>query len=82
MMRFCCSNFSSKTRKGRIDFYTNSNYAIAYCPWCGKDLGKRLNWEYYEILEKEYGIYDPETIEQDKVPEEFKNEGWWKKRGF
>jgi hypothetical protein len=57
-------------------------YAIKYCPWCGKNLGKELNWEYYEILEKEYEIYNPETTEVDKVPAEFKSDAWWKKRGL
>ena len=56
--------------------------ALSFCPFCGQNLGKRLNSEFYNILYKEYGIEYPETIEADKVPEEFKSDKWWRKRGL
>lgn len=54
-----------------------------YCPWCGKKLPDSLRDEYFESLEKEYGIDDPFDKKQAKqVPEEFKSDEWWKKRGL
>lgn len=89
----CCDKMKFAVNKERIIDYENyvrnynirgkkRVYAIAYCPWCGQNLGRELNGEYYSILRQEYGIYEPETTEADKVPEEFKSEEWWKKRGL
>ncbi|MBP9791627.1 MAG: hypothetical protein KBC27_00220 [Rickettsiales bacterium] len=90
---FCCEKMGFAINKEHIidydDCVRNYNlcgdkrdYAILYCPWCGKDLGKRLNWEYFEILAKEYGIEDPDFVNFTNVPEEFKTDAWWKKRGL
>lgn len=58
-------------------------YVIDYCPWCAKKLPKNLTDEWFEILEKEYGVDDPDSKEQQKlVPEEFKTDEWWQKRGL
>ena len=91
----CCQKMDFAVNKEKIidyeDYMRNYNlclsrknrvYAIAFCPWCGKNLGKELNHEYYTILYQEYGIELPETTEQDKVPQEFKSEEWWRKRGL
>jgi hypothetical protein len=56
--------------------------ALRFCPFCGSDLGKRLNEEYYDTLENEYGIEDPDFINFTNVPEEFKSDKWWRKRGL
>ena len=54
---------------------------IFYCPWCGTILPKSLNDEWFAILEKEYGLNDPDSNEQkNMIPEEFKTDEWWKKR--
>jgi hypothetical protein len=93
---FCCEKMSRAVNIKHIidyeDYMRNYNllchdsdkvvYNIAYCPWCGKDLGKALNWEYFETLAKEYGIEDPDFINFTNVPEEFKTDAWWKKRGL
>jgi len=56
---------------------------IHYCPWCGKKLPKQLRDEYFEILEREYGIEpDLDSYLQPGFPEEFKDDTWWKKRGL
>jgi|APCry1669189034_1035192.scaffolds.fasta_scaffold127828_2 hypothetical protein len=55
---------------------------IYYCPWCGATLPKQLSDEWFDILEKEYGIVDPSDKEREKVPPEFKTDEWWKKRGL
>ena len=55
---------------------------ISHCPWCGIFLGKPLNSEYFDILEKEYGIEIPDLENFTNVPEEFRTDEWWKKRGL
>lgn len=55
---------------------------IDYCPWCSKDLPLSLYNKWIETLKKEYGL-DPDHKEQALlVPEEFKTDEWWKKRGL
>ena len=56
---------------------------IEYCPWCGSQLPKSLGDEWFDILEKEYGLDLPDIPQQrKKVPAEFKTDEWWKKRGL
>jgi hypothetical protein len=56
---------------------------IVYCPWCAALLPKSLRDTYFDILEAEYGIDDPYDLQQEKrIPEEFKTDAWWKKRGL
>jgi hypothetical protein len=56
---------------------------LFFCPWCGKTLPKSVRSEYFEILEKEYHIDPSERHEKpDIIPEEFKSDAWWKKRGL
>ena len=55
---------------------------IYYCPWCGSKLPKELSDEWFDTLEKEYGITDPSRAERSKVPSEFKTDEWWIKRGL
>lgn len=56
---------------------------IDYCPWCGKSLPQSLRELYYETLEKEYDIDDPDDVSQRKrIPKEFTSDAWWKKRGL
>ena|SRR5438445_9831601 len=56
---------------------------LYYCPWCGKKLPDSLNNTWFEILEKEYNLDDPDSKEQKSlIPEEFKTDEWWKKRGL
>ncbi|MBP9791625.1 MAG: hypothetical protein KBC27_00210 [Rickettsiales bacterium] len=92
-VELCCKKMSFAVNKEHIIDHEDNvrnynirgrkrNYNIAYCPWCGKDLGKALNWEYFEILAKEYGIEDPDFVNFTNVPEEFKTDAWWKKRGL
>lgn len=51
------------------------------CPWCGTELPKDLTSEYYDILENTFQISDEDII-NNNVPEEFKSDAWWKKRGL
>jgi len=66
-------------RRGRI----SAVQGIDYCPWCSKKLPKSLRDEWFETLEKEYNLDDPDSKDQEKlVPAEFKTDEWWKKRGL
>jgi hypothetical protein len=56
---------------------------MSYCPFCGKRLPKELSDEWFDILEKEYGLDLPLTSKQyDRIPAEFLTDEWWKKRGL
>jgi hydrogenase maturation factor len=55
---------------------------LSYCPFCGSKIPKDLVREIFEILRKDYGIEDPDICEFTNVPEEFKTDEWWKKRGI
>ncbi|MDR3550584.1 MAG: hypothetical protein P4L31_04165 [Candidatus Babeliales bacterium] len=58
-------------------------YRVDFCPFCGTKLPKDLTEKWWDILEKEYGIDDPYDDKQKKlIPEEFKTDEWWKKRGL
>lgn len=59
----------------------SATQALFYCPWCSMKLPKSLNKKYYEILENEYYL-DVDDIYKGVVPEEFKSDEWWKKRGL
>lgn len=75
--------------------FPEAKHVIYYCPWCGHEFRNSLVEKYYEILEKEYKIlYNPsskkyyEIVKEPydeidrKLPEEFKSDKWWKKRGL
>lgn len=56
---------------------------LLYCPWCGIKLPESLRDQYFDILEKEYGIENDTYAEEEGIlPEEFKTDKWWKKRGL
>jgi hypothetical protein len=56
---------------------------IYYCPFGEFKLPKNLRDEWFEILEKEYDLDDLRSTEQSiLIPEEFKSDEWWKKRGL
>jgi hypothetical protein len=61
----------------------NAVQGIDHCPWCGKKLPASLRDKWFEVLEKEYNLDDPNSKEQEKlVPQEFKTDEWWVKRGL
>lgn len=56
---------------------------IFYCPWCGEKLPESLRNKFFEILNNEYEIEPELDIKNDpNIPEEFKSDEWWKKRGL
>lgn len=76
--------YSPKYREYFFDLlHSHASQGILYCPWCGKKLPSRLGEKWFEILTQEYNISDPYDKKQSKlVPEEFKSDEWWKKRGL
>ncbi|CAL7959836.1 conserved hypothetical protein [Alphaproteobacteria bacterium] len=64
----------------------NSNNIITmeYCPWCGKKLPRILRVDYFDVLEREYGLdlALDEIKNNPKIPEEFRTDEWWKNRGL
>ena len=52
---------------------------IRFCPWCGTKLPKDLNDKMMEVLKEEYNI---DTYNIKTLPEEFRTDAWWKKRGL
>lgn len=96
-MNHCCEIMTNEINDPRTPFaydsVVRSYYVICkkrmsdqllfYCPWCGKMLPKRLNEEYYAILYDELHL-EPElnVLETTGLPEEFKTDEWWKKRGL
>ena len=59
---------------------------LAYCPYCGMKLPNLLCNEngddpYSDALEEALGK-DYCDITEDEIPEEFKTDEWWKKRGL
>lgn len=56
---------------------------LTYCPSCGKQWPRELTSEFFEELEKVVG-HEIVYIEYDwsTLPEEFKSEEWWRKRGL
>jgi len=55
----------------------SSYVEISFCPFCGYKFPKSKRDQYYYIIENELHI----SVE-DEIPEEFKTDEWWKKRGL
>jgi len=92
-MKHCCEELSfildeDRTAIGYYEQYreyqlhirnSDAVYNLIFCPWCGKKLPESLRGAFFDLIETELGMddYDP-----DKLPEEFKTDEWWKKRGL
>jgi len=58
---------------------------IYYCPFCGKKLPKELDDDDMDpYLMKEYGWTEDDCwgYPRRELPDEFKTDEWWKKRGL
>ena len=80
--------YEKHIRKYLLTYYHSKHRKynqIHYCSYCGTKLPKSLEEEWKDILEKEFG--SPQDIEVgssqwQQLPEEFKTDEWWKKRGL
>ena len=68
------------------EYYIESSKGlhIDFCPWCGEKLLESLRDKFFQILELEYKIFTDigEYWVRLDLPEEFKTDEWWKKRGL
>ena len=74
-------DYYSVYREYYLDTTSLLKQTINYCPFCGSKLPKGLSEEYFNILEKNYKIYNIEENEKN-IPREFKSDQWWKKRNL
>jgi hypothetical protein len=67
-----------------IRFGKNMVDMLHFCPWCGSKLPKTLMREMFDTIEKEYGIprLEADIDNYTNVPDEFKTDEWWRKRGL
>ena len=93
---YCCLTMDAElAKKGTILHYSQRfrEYGVKvpkstgcmlmdYCMFCGKKLPLSVRDEWYEILEKEYGLEHPDEEDKKKVSKEFWTEEWWKNRGL
>lgn len=58
-------------------------FKITHCPRCGEKFPIPLTDKWYELLEAKFGITDYVDQEVlDSLPQEFRTNEWWKKRGL
>lgn len=76
-------------RYGILHYHNNWNDVsaspIIYCPYCGAKLPKELeDYDMEPFLRTEYGWTDEDCwgYPRRELPEEFKTDEWWKKRGL
>ena len=94
-MKDCCKILNNFLEENRISIGYNSKFReyyinlkgsdgyqlIKYCPWCGNKLPKNLRNNWFNILEKEFNIFNPfDDFESKKIPNEFLTDIWWKER--
>jgi len=76
-------NYSLQYREYGIKVPDSSGYVLMdYCIACGKKLPLSLRDKWFDILEDEYGLNSPRDNDQQKVPQEFWTDEWWKQRGL
>lgn len=76
----------------------NAKHPVYNCPWCGFEFPKSLVEVYHDILLKDFDVFrnsytggylqgfvDAEDFHDERdfeLPDEFKNDKWWKNRGL
>jgi len=72
--------YDKQYREYGVDLGIRGGMVIDYCMFCGKKLPNSVRDEWFDILEKEYGLEEPLHEDKKKVPAEFWTDEWWKKR--
>lgn len=97
-MQYCCESMQRHIEYGEFEYHPshrciccffrrrrrNEGYGqrmLNFCPFCGTKLPDNLYNKYPDELEKAVGK-DFCDITEDEIPEEFKTDEWWKKRGL
>jgi hypothetical protein len=94
MPTHCCDQMDSLLNRGQTAIAYNEilrEYSILdqhlastarqemiFCPWCGKRLPASLRDEWFEVMEREFGIDDPNS--SPPGPQEMHTDAWWRKR--
>lgn len=91
--RFCCNSMWSSITKYKTIDYTQflrtygiliGNDAIrmlSFCPWCGKKLPEELTSTICDVIEREFNVSEANIFDPN-LPEEFRTDEWWRKRGL
>lgn len=96
--KHCCDLMQLNIDDGRVQifyspikrrYYINvvdqkkvtATQGLVYCPWCAQRLPSDLRKAYQEILRTEYGL-EPRYADPEQIPQEFRTDAWWKKRGL
>jgi hypothetical protein len=58
----------------------SSSILLRFCPWCGKEFPTSVRASWFEMLES-LGYPDPWTGDQ-RIPEEYRSDVWWKSKGI
>lgn len=79
-------NYHPARREYSVKLTKFTKAIFDYCPWCGTKLPKPLDDELDNEITKTLGIskddIDLDTYNDPRLPEEFKTDEWWKKRGL
>jgi hypothetical protein len=76
---YCPVDHNKKWREYSIrDFNSTSLSIMLFCPNCGTKFPTSLRDEWFDALEKEFGLDDPMESDRKKVPKEFLSDEWWK----
>lgn len=83
----CCRALYEDLLDGKVNYDKIDNTfcypcsrIFAYCPNCGAKLPAYID-EYSDALEEAVGK-EYCDITEDEIPEEFKTDEWWRKRGI
>jgi len=97
MIKYCCPLMAEFIVDPRIPIdyipylrehiITSKKFSMAhiiyYCPWCGTKLPTSVREEYFEIFYDELHLTRADNLlKTPGLPEEFKTDEWWKKRGL
>ena len=88
----CCKEMKNCIESGIYDMSYNKifnefrclrrdggvSWEFYYCPFCGKPTKSKYDI-YLKTLKNEFKIDDSD---ESLIPEEFKSDAWWKKRGL
>ena len=94
----CCKDIIIILSDHRDNIYYNSVFreyyvqtkrktvilTMDFCPWCGSKFPESLREKFFDLLESEYEI-DADIGDyksRPDIPEEFRSDEWWKKRGL
>lgn len=74
-------SYDPQYREYRLDV-PNGGMLLKFCIFCGKKLPNSVRVEWFDILEKEYGLEDPLGDDENRVVKDFWTDEWWKIRGL